>query len=80
MIVAGRGQYRAQIAIRDRWLSNPWRAANIKLVFQDPVGPEHLQVKFFEKFEEAEAEARTSLGLGSNMRVYVVPVNTFYHR
>ncbi|MGO9596672.1 MAG: hypothetical protein ACLP7Q_01475 [Isosphaeraceae bacterium] len=41
------------------------------LVFQDPVGPGHLAVKFYEKFEEAETEARKLLG--SNMRVYVVP-------
>ena len=43
------------------------------LVFQDPVGPGHLQVKFFEKFEEAETQARTLLGSGHNIRVYVVP-------
>jgi ribosome-binding factor A len=41
------------------------------LVFQDPVGPGHLQVKFYEKLEEAETAARTLLG--HNMRVYVVP-------
>ena len=43
------------------------------LVFQDPVGPGHLQVKFYEKLDEAETEARKLLDLGSNMRVYVVP-------
>jgi hypothetical protein len=43
------------------------------LVFQDPMGPGNLAVKFYEKFEEAETEARKLLGLGSNMRVYVVP-------
>ena len=43
------------------------------LVFQDPLGPGNLAVKFYEKFEEAETEARKLLGLGSNMRVYVVP-------
>ena len=41
------------------------------LVFQEPLGPGHLQVKFYEKFEEAETEARTLLGY--NIRVYVVP-------
>ena len=41
------------------------------LVFQEPLGPGHLQVKFYSKFEEAETAARTLLG--HNMRVYVVP-------
>ena len=41
------------------------------LVFQEPLGPGRLQVRFYEKFEEAETAARTLLG--HNMRVYVVP-------